>query len=242
MWSWGRPKRDLPVIDYAESSSSEEDYESGLKFDSPLQSPQRPIHTREGSPSGHVEGGPTLADNVDDTLEEVQFKLHDIAVVREEIEEVTDLLETADTKVDIKTSQIVGDEVEESGFVTEQPQVQNQAPPVQEAEANMPDDNEVEVDFEDENGADDDKALEFSRSLKLEYDPLEVAFYFIQLENEMFTCGVKSQWLKRSILVKNLPPKIQADVKSLLILKKSEAPTDLYKQIKTEILRIHAPK
>ena len=58
----------------------------------------------------------------------------------------------------------------------------------------------------------------------------------------MFTCGVKSQWLKRSVLVKNLPPKVQADVMSLLILKQTEAPTDIYKKIKTEVLRIHAPK
>ena len=58
----------------------------------------------------------------------------------------------------------------------------------------------------------------------------------------MFTCEVKSQWLKRCVLVKNLPPTVQADVMALLCLQKSEAPADLYKQIKNEILRIHAPK
>ena len=108
----------------------------------------------------------------------------------------------------------------------------------------MPDevDQPDEVDFEDENGVDGAKAIEFSRSLKLEYAPDEVLFWFTQLENEMYTCEIKSQWLKRCILVKNLPPKIQADVKSLLVLQKSAAPTDLYKKIKKEILRIHAPK
>ena len=99
-----------------------------------------------------------------------------------------------------------------------------------------------EVDFEVENGADGAKALEFTRTLKIEYDPSEVAFWFTQIENEMYTCEVRSQWLKRCVLVKNLPPKVQADVKSLLTLKKSEAPEDLYKQIKDEILRIHAPR
>ena len=107
----------------------------------------------------------------------------------------------------------------------------------------MPDnDDAVELDFEDENGQDGDKAIEYTRTLKLEFSPEEVEFWFTQLENEMFTCSVKSQWLKRCVLVKNLPPKVQADVKSILTLKKSEAPTNVYKVIKAEILRIHAPK
>ena len=58
----------------------------------------------------------------------------------------------------------------------------------------------------------------------------------------MFTCTVRSQWLKRCILVKNLPAKVQMDVMSLLSIKKSAAPNNLYKQIKDEILRIHAPR
>ena len=105
----------------------------------------------------------------------------------------------------------------------------------------MPDHPAV-VDFEDENAQNGAKALEFTRTLTLEWSPDEVDFWFTQLENEMYTCEVKSQWLKRCVLVKNLPPKVQADVKSLLTLKQSEAPVDIYKQIKTEILRIHAPE
>ena len=99
-----------------------------------------------------------------------------------------------------------------------------------------------QVDFEDENEQNGAKALEYTRTLKIEYDPSEVSFWFTNLENEMYTCEVKSQWLKRCVLVKNLPPKVQADVKSLLTLKQSEAPADIYKQIKQEILRIHAPQ
>ena len=79
--------RNLPKVNYADSTSSEEDLETGLNFESPLQSPRRPLPTREGTPTGCVEGGPTLADNVDDTLEEANWKLYDIAVVREEVEE-----------------------------------------------------------------------------------------------------------------------------------------------------------
>ena len=101
---------------------------------------------------------------------------------------------------------------------------------------NMPD----AVDFEDENGQDEATAVQNTRTLVMEFNT-DVEFWFIQLENEMYQCGVKSQWLKRCVLVKNLPAKIQADVKSLLLIKQSAAPADLYKQIKEEILRIHAP-
>ena len=79
MWGWGRPKRDILQVNYAESSDEEDNFEDGLVFNSPLVSPRRPLPTREGSPVGIVEGGPTLADNVDDELEEVQGKLRDIA-------------------------------------------------------------------------------------------------------------------------------------------------------------------
>ena len=74
-----------------EAESEEEDLESGLNFDSPLQSPQRPLPTREGSLVGLVKGGPILADNVDGELEEVQWRLNDIAKVRAEVEDLTDL-------------------------------------------------------------------------------------------------------------------------------------------------------
>ena len=99
----------------------------------------------------------------------------------------------------------------------------------------MPDEVDIAaVDFQDENGKDGAKAIEFTRTLKVEYDPTEVDFWFIQIENEMYTCEVKSQWLKRCVLVKNLPPKVQADVKQWLLVKQSDAPADIYKQIKQE--------
>ena len=99
-----------------------------------------------------------------------------------------------------------------------------------------------QVDFEDENARDGDKAIEYSRTLKIDLDPAEIEFWFTQIENEMFTCGIRSQWMKRVVLVKNLPAKMQADVKSLLVLKQSAAPVDIYKKVKTELLRIYAPK
>ena len=111
-----------------------------------------------------------------------------------------------------------------------------------EVELKMPDNGPPQVDFEDENAQDGEKAIEYSRTLKVDLDPDEIEFWFTQIENEMFTCGIKSQWMKRCVLVKNLPAKMQADVKSLLVLKQSMAPADIYKKVKNELLRIHAPK
>ena len=106
MWGWGRPKRDLPTVNYNESSEEEsvegqEEFQDGLNFDSPLISPRVPIQSRAGSPLNNVVGGPTLADNVDDTLEEVNWRLHDIAQVEEEADELADLLHNASLKTDI---------------------------------------------------------------------------------------------------------------------------------------------
>ena len=56
------------------------------------------------------------------------------------------------------------------------------------------------------------------------------------------TASLASPSLVPIKLWKNLPPKVQSDVKSLLELKKSEASTQIYKEIKDEILRIYAPK
>ena len=112
--------------------------------------------------------------------------------------------------------------------------------------ANMPEDGNAAaqpvIDFEDENGQDGEKALEYSRTLKIDFSPDDVDFWFTQIETEMFTCQIKSQWMKRVVLVKNLPAKIQSDVKSLLVLKQTEVPANIYKQIKKELLRIHAPQ
>ena len=122
------------------------------------------------------------------------------------------------------------EEVVEEGVIVGEPN---------EPDLNMPDD---AVDFEDENAQDGDKALEYSRTLVMPFSKDDIAFWFTQIENEMLTCTIKSQWMKRVVLVKNLPPEVQADVKALLRLKKTEAPTDIYKQVKMELLRLHAPK
>ena len=64
MWPWpGRPKRDIPQVNYTESSS-EEDYEEGLNFNSPLTSPSRPHQTPSISPRALLQPDPPPTDEV----------------------------------------------------------------------------------------------------------------------------------------------------------------------------------
>ena len=247
MWGWGR-LRELPTVNYAESSDeevAEEDLQSGLNFHSPLQSPRRPQTTREGSPVGIVIGGPTLADNVDDELEEVQYKLHDIAVVREEVEEVTDLLNEVDTRVGRENSEVaseVGTEVEDCGLIIGTPQIDNCQEPSDE-ESDTSEDNMAI--FEDEDGADDAGALGNAlRQLeKLEWDSTDIPFFFNKAETRMSVAGVKKNFTKFQVLSEIIPKKVEDQVKSLLRKSEADFPQkDAYKQLKAAILKIFGPR
>ena len=68
MWGWNRPRRNLPEINYNESSEEE--------FESPVLSPARPPNTRAGSPVQLAV--PTLCDNVDEELDQVNQILKNI--------------------------------------------------------------------------------------------------------------------------------------------------------------------
>ena len=75
MWPWpGRPKRDIPQVNYTESSS-EEDYEEGLNFNSPLQSPRRPHQSASASPRALLQPDPLP---VDEVLQQVNDKLENL--------------------------------------------------------------------------------------------------------------------------------------------------------------------
>ena len=54
--------------------------------------------------------------------------------------------------------------------------------------------------------------------------------------------SVKSQWMKKTVLQRNLPNKVKEDVKAHLALPKSVAGNRIYWDVKQEILRIYAPK
>ena len=98
------------------------------------------------------------------------------------------------------------------------------------------------VDFEAENGLDGDKAQDHARQIKVEFDSSDIKFWFSQLENEMVMASIKSQWLKKSVLQRNLPNKQKEDVKAFLVLTQTEAGDQIYFKIKKELIRIYAPK
>ena len=98
------------------------------------------------------------------------------------------------------------------------------------------------VDFDQQNTEDGDKANELARSIKVEFNPIDVRFWFSELEAEMLTANINKQWLKKTVLQRNLPTKQKEDVKALLTLTQTQAGNDIYFRIKSELIRIYAPK
>ena len=98
------------------------------------------------------------------------------------------------------------------------------------------------VDFDQEDKKDGDKAAELARSIKVEFNAADIKFWFAELEDEMLVATVNSQWLKKSVLQRNLPVKQKEDVKAYLTLPKSEAGNKIYYDIKQSLVRIYAPR
>ena len=110
-------------------------------------------------------------------------------------------------------------------------------------EDEMPED-EVVVDFEDENGADDARALqEACRSLeRFQWDHDDLSFTFNQLETSMASVGAKKQYTKFRVLSQILPKKYIDQLKPVLRKKETEFQGNAYKILKNEILRIFGPR
>ena len=106
-----------------------------------------------------------------------------------------------------------------------------------ESENTMP-----EVDFDLENKEDGDKAQENARHIKIDFEPNNVRFWFSQLEAEMLLANIGTQWLKKTVLQRNLPNKQKEDVQAYLELPRTQAGANIYYDIKQEIIRIYAPK
>ena len=98
------------------------------------------------------------------------------------------------------------------------------------------------VDFDAENKEDGEKSQDYARSIKVDFNKQDIVYWFSELEGEMEMASVGSQWLKRTILQRNLPQKQKEDVKAYLSLPKSGAGEDIYLKIKNELVRIYAPK
>ena len=99
-----------------------------------------------------------------------------------------------------------------------------------------------EVDYDLQDTADSARAVESSGRVILQINLEDITFWFSELESEMLLAGVGSQWLKLSVLRKNLPVKQREDVKSLLRLKKSEAGRTPYYDVKMTLINLYELK
>ena len=98
------------------------------------------------------------------------------------------------------------------------------------------------VNYDVEDKADGEKAADLARSIKVEFDANDIQFWFAQLEDEMEVATIGRQWLKKTVLQRNLPVKQKEDVKGYLIKNKNEAGDHIYYDIKKDLIRIYAPK
>ena len=101
---------------------------------------------------------------------------------------------------------------------------------------------EIMANFDTEDKEDGDKAAEQARQIKVEFSATDVKFWFSQLEDEMLLAGIGKQWLKKTVLQRNLPVKQKEDVKTLLTKQQTDAGSHIYLDIKNELIRIYAPK
>ena len=109
-----------------------------------------------------------------------------------------------------------------------------------ESDETMPD--AVVVEYDQANTEDGEKAQDLGRHVKVEFSASDIRFWFGELEGEMLLAGIGKQWLKKTVLQRNLPTKQKEDVKALLTLTQTQAGDDIYSRIKSELIRIYAPK
>ena len=100
----------------------------------------------------------------------------------------------------------------------------------------------AEIDYDLLDTQDTPRAIESSGRTQLIINLEDISFWFSELESEMLLAGVGSQWLKLSVLRKNLPVKQREDVKSLLRLKKSEAGPTPYYDVKMALIKLYELK
>ena len=98
------------------------------------------------------------------------------------------------------------------------------------------------VNYDKEEKADGATAANDARHIKVEFDQSDIKFWFAQLEDEMTMASVGSQWLKKTVLQRNLPLKQKEDVKGFFTLQKDQAGNHIYFDIKSELIRIYDAK
>ena len=185
--------------------------------DLPFVSPKRPSVTRAGSPQ--LLAVPQLSDNVDEDLEQVSQTLRNIGHTK-----LFRQIKNTESEEEVIEGHIVGLSTNTK------------------VKAGPPTQDNVMVDFDQENVDDSATAMDNLRSVQCPFNKADIVFWFSQLEDQLTLIGVKKQWTKKIALVRFLPPEIQTEVKSLLKLGQTAAGENIYFRIKTQLLKLYGPK
>ena len=230
-WS-GRSRRDIPQVNYNESSGEEDE------FDSPLVSPTRPPQTRAGSPVDLAV--PTLCDNVDEELEAVSQVLSNVGhthtfrrtrpQIRPDPEGTANPAKADEGKDDSQRE--LEEEVEEGHIV-------GGADSCEVSEDNQP---AAMANYDQQNENDDDGAIQNARDCKLPFNKENIKLWFSLIESKMMFAGIKKQWSKRQVLVQLIPPDIHTDFIPFLQMQETEAGALAYYDFKMAIIGQFGPK
>ena len=244
MWTnWNR--RNLPVINYQESSSEDDAYVSPEKSPTEFRSPRRPLPS--GSP---INADPTSDCQTDRVLAEANYKL---STTPKYIPDPNRLTQSGE---EVVVGQVAGGPVDDDNGAGDDGAGQGGAGGAGNGAGDEDDANNSNqggdgdesgdaadmVNYDVEDKEDGDKAADLARAIRVEFDPNDICFWFAQLEDEMEVATIGRQWLKKTVLQRNLPVKQKEDVKGYLIKNKAEAGDHIYFDIKTDLIRIYAPK
>ena len=97
-----------------------------------------------------------------------------------------------------------------------------------------------EMTYDTENGVDEAGAHSKLSSVKVNYDPKDLEFFFVNLESAMAYSGIKSQQSKRFCLLGILPNEVKNQFKG--VIKASATGQQNYKKVKDAVLEVFGPK
>ena len=92
------------------------------------------------------------------------------------------------------------------------------------------------VNYDEATGTDPADLHTKTQHIKCTFDRKGVKFFFSQLEMMMETAGVLSQWQKRLLLQRSLPPDIIAELEDLLIKKSDRSRTITVQRLERSLI------
>ena len=95
--------------------------------------------------------------------------------------------------------------------------------------------------FDSKNGEDTADIHTKTTLVKFDFCPVNIKFFFSQLEMLMETTGVQSQWQKRLLLKRNLPQDVISELEDLLVKNRAEAGVTAYKDLKDRLFEAYGP-